>query len=176
MGADVEVNCREGADEHVVHLPGRPGSTLSQHTPQTLCNALVLLTHKQRTKWVKLVLHQFLNVGSLSSLEKSSPPKSTLKLTCVCVCAGHLQCGDQAEPLPGPPAALLLECTAVGPHPLGEVLQRRVGPQGGPHLLSSSSANHTASISVTSSSDALIQCGIVPHFSGDSSRDRSHQG
>lgn len=49
---------------------------------------------------------------------------------CVCVRAGHLQCGDQTEPLPGPPAALLLERAAVGPHPLGEVLQRRVGPQG----------------------------------------------
>lgn len=29
MGADVEVDCRAGAYEHVVHLPGRPGSTLS---------------------------------------------------------------------------------------------------------------------------------------------------
>lgn len=40
MGADVEVDCREGADEHVVHLPGRPGSTLSQHTATRTSNTL----------------------------------------------------------------------------------------------------------------------------------------
>lgn len=27
MGADVEVDCREGTNEHAVHLPGRPGNT-----------------------------------------------------------------------------------------------------------------------------------------------------
>ncbi len=44
--------------------------------------------------------------------------------------AGHLQRCDQAEPVPGAPAALLLECSAVGSHPLRKVLQRCVRPQG----------------------------------------------
>ena len=55
---------------------------------------------------------------------------------CVCACvracvsAGHFQRCDQTEPVPGSPAALLLERPAVRPHPLREVLQRRVRPQG----------------------------------------------
>lgn len=46
MGADVEVDCREGADEHVVHLPGRPGSTLSKHTATHTSDTLFVLTQR----------------------------------------------------------------------------------------------------------------------------------
>ena len=44
--------------------------------------------------------------------------------------AGHLQCLHQAEPCPSPPATLLLERPAVGPHALRAVLHRGVRPQG----------------------------------------------
>lgn len=34
MGADVEVDCREGTNEHAVHLAGRPGNTNTSSNPR----------------------------------------------------------------------------------------------------------------------------------------------
>lgn len=117
----MEVDCREGADEHVVHLLGRPGSMLSLHTAKSE-------THLNHTAFVDTITAN--QVGAfICKINERNSSKLILELACcMCVHAGHFQCGDQAEPVPGPPAALLLECAAVRPHPLREVLQRCVGP------------------------------------------------
>lgn len=59
MGADVEVDCREGTNEHAVHLPGRPGIRHTNTHPHTQSSQMTDEV-KAHTKYIqKLCLQRF---------------------------------------------------------------------------------------------------------------------